>query len=100
MCHWSITGSLPNPPFGHRFSTKATHFQQYNIDMAYFAPTVATETIKQFKLRLYGVLRAMTAKMEAATEMRITFKYPVGKCVEKFVRSGIALLSEVYMVSR
>ena len=44
--------------------------------MAYFAPPGATETIKQFKLRLYGVLRAMTATMEETTEMRIKRKYP------------------------
>jgi hypothetical protein len=33
------------------------------------------QTIKQFKLRLYGVLRVMTTTLEDATEMRITRKY-------------------------
>ena len=76
MRHWSLTGSPPNLPLSHRFSTKVAHFRQYNTGMAYVAPPGATETIKQFKLRLYGVLRAMTTTLEDASEMLITRKYP------------------------
>ena len=76
MRNWNLTGSLPNPLLSHRFPTKVTHFRQYNIDMAYVAEPGVTETIKQFKNRLYGVLRAMAATTEDATDMRITRKYP------------------------
>ena len=76
MRNWNITGSLPNPPLSHRFPTKVAHFRQYNIDMAYVAESGETETIKQLKHRIYGVLRAMAATLEDETDMRITRKYP------------------------
>jgi hypothetical protein len=66
MRHWNLNGSLPNPHF-LTVSPPKSHISASITDMAYFAPPGASETIKQFKLRLYGVLRAMTATMEDAT---------------------------------
>jgi hypothetical protein len=50
--------------------------------MTYIAPTGADELIKEFKLRLYGVLRTKAAAMEGTTEMRITRKYCDTRCVQ------------------
>jgi hypothetical protein len=65
-----------NPPLSHRFPNKDAHFHQYNMHMAYVPEPGATEIIKHFKRRLYGLLLAMAANSEDATDMRITSKYP------------------------
>jgi len=65
--HWNLSGSLPNPPHANYFPTKITHFRQYAIDMAYVAHPEANKTGKQFKRRLYGVLRTTTAAKDSTT---------------------------------
>jgi len=76
MHHWNLTGAVPNPPLARRFPTKVAHFRKYNIDMAYVAQPDVNESTEQFKRRLYGVFRTMTAKIEDIAEMRIIRKYP------------------------
>jgi hypothetical protein len=73
---WNLIGNPPNPPLPHRIPTKAAHFRQYNIDMAYIAEAETTETFKQFKRRIYETLRTLAANSEDATSLRITLKYP------------------------
>jgi len=76
MHYWNLTGAVPNPPLARRLPITVAHFRQCNTDMAYVALPGANESIKQFKRRLYGVLRTMTAKIEDIAEMRIIRKYP------------------------
>jgi hypothetical protein len=76
MCNWDFIGNSPNPPLPHRIPTKAAHFRQYNIDMAYVAESETTETFKQYKRRIYGTLRKLAANSEDATSLRVTRKYP------------------------
>jgi hypothetical protein len=70
--HWTP----PNPPHSHRIPTRAAHFRQYNIGMAYIAEIGTNETFKQFKRSIYGTLRTLAANSEDVTSLRITRKYP------------------------
>jgi hypothetical protein len=76
MCMWQLTGLIANPLHANGLPKMIPYIRQNALDKAYVASPGPNETMKAFKLRLYGVLLTVVTRGTETSELRIISKYP------------------------
>ena len=69
---WNLAGPSENPLYVRRIPTKLMYLHCYALDMAYITSPVNKETLRIFKLRVYGTLHIMARAAKEVPEIRIT----------------------------
>jgi hypothetical protein len=98
MQKWKLTGTLANPSYLNSIPTKIAYIRHYAIDMAYITSTGSTESLKQLKQQIYGMLQKMAMAACDNTEMRITRKYPYVSRKQVWTNLHKAWISETIKV--